>query len=440
MRQILYDYQLNATTWVYLASLLMISIYFKFNRLWSVRNLDLLGLVALAPGLLLVDHGGSLQERLGYVWLFVMGGLFLLRLLSDPLLTRRPLLEPNMSTGGMTFLAVSLLVFLMVNVATAKLTEGDLDGARRLDQLISRSETPPDQSSLAAHGPGYPLLHLLPGLSQRALVEADAQVSEKEADYMVHAATARTMAILSHLLVVFGITLIGWRHFDNLRTGIAAATLYLMLPYTAQMTGRVEHVLPAALLVWAVLAYRRPLLSGILIGLAIGAVYYPVFLLPLWVGFYWHRGLLRFATGVVVMLTLLVASLAFTSSDFESFAAQARQMLGWTSLTVENAVGFWSFNPPAYRLPVLAGFAVLCGSFALWPAQKNLGTLMSCSAAVMLGTQFWHANEGGLYVAWYLPLLLLTIFRPNLEDRVAVAALGEGWFKIRPLPYRVKAA
>ena len=43
---------------------------------------------------------------------------------------------------------------------------------------------------------------------------------------------------------------------------------------------------------------------------------------------------------------------------------------------------------------------------ALWPAQKNLGTLIAYSAAMMLGTQFWHAHSGGLALAWYLPLLL----------------------------------
>jgi len=53
----------------------------------------------------------------------------------------------------------------------------------------------------------------------------------------------------------------------------------------------------------------------------------------------------------------------------------------------------------------------------------------------MLGTQFWHANLGGLYMAWYLPLLILTIFRPNLEDRVALSAVREAW-----RPWRRKAA
>jgi hypothetical protein len=38
-------------------------------------------------------------------------------------------------------------------------------------------------------------------------------------------------------------------------------------------------------------------------------------------------------------------------------------------------------------------------------------------AAVLLGIQFWYADRGGVYVLWYLPILLLVVFRPNLSDR-----------------------
>ena len=34
----------------YVSSLLMIGLFFKFSRLWSLRNLDLLLLIAFAPG------------------------------------------------------------------------------------------------------------------------------------------------------------------------------------------------------------------------------------------------------------------------------------------------------------------------------------------------------------------------------------------------------
>jgi hypothetical protein len=277
------------------------------------------------------------------------------------------------------------------------------------------------------HGPGYPLLHLLPSIPGKLFSKKDPALPPAEARQQAWIATARTTAVISHLAVVLGLIVIGYRHFENIKTGIAVATLYLLLPYTAQLTGHVDHVLPAALLVWAIEAYRRPMLAGILLGLAAGAIYYPLFLLPLWAAFYWQRGLLRFSIGVVSMLALLVLTLALTSSDVASFLAHVKMMFGWTSFSLDNVTGFWNSNQGMFRIPVVATFAIICVGMAIWPARKNLGTLLSCSAAIMLGTQFWHAQQGGLYIGWYLPLMLLTIFRPNLEDRVALAVLGESW-------------
>ncbi|MEM9587044.1 MAG: hypothetical protein AAGA03_07155, partial [Planctomycetota bacterium] len=74
-------------------------------------------------------------------------------------------------------------------------------------------------------------------------------------------------------------------------------------------------------------------------------------------------------------------------------------------------------------LPVIVLFVILSALFATWPAQKNLGSLIACTAAVMVATQFWHSSGGGLYIAWFLPLLLLTIFRPNLQDRIALKVI-----------------
>ena len=41
---------------------------------------------------------------------------------------------------------------------------------------------------------------------------------------------------------------------------------------------------------------------------------------------------------------------------------------------------------------------------------------LSTLAAVVIGVQFWYADQGGVYVLWYLPLLLLMMFRPNLVE------------------------
>lgn len=455
MRGILFQYELNPTTWVYLSSLITIGIYFKFRRFWSLRNFDLIALIAFSPGLLLIYHGvcrqlevrvqfdgrwlqaafldeglswqwleqlatqarfGQWLEQLGYVWLFVVGGFFLVRLLLDTIVVRRPLLEPNLSAGGLTFTGVALLVFLTSNVINPK-------PAQRLEHVLAQ------QQSHVTLAPGAVLLRWfvdVSGPGPGADPARPDQPSQRRSD-LIRAATHRSVVILGYLAVVVGIVLIGYRHFDNVQTGVAAASLYLLLPYTAQMTARIDHVIPAALLVWAVQSYRRPVVAGILIGLAGGLIFYPLFLLPLWCGFYWRRGLYRFLIGVSAVLLAVAICLAWTPGGLGSLGEQLAQMFNSNGTLPDDLAGFWNrdYHPPVFRIPVIAAYLALCAGLALWPAQKDFGTLMSCSAAVMLGGQFWHPCHGGLYMAWYLPLLLLTVFRPNLEDRVALSALSE---------------
>lgn len=501
MSQFLLYYQRpEPTTWVYLSSFLTIGLYFVFHRFWSVRNLDILLLILLAPGLLMVNEGRKRQlaertsraevagdaddradpspdaladaafrdaalaespppdqkiadadakaepptalsgispasgpesgaesgaesgrllpetiERRGFLWLFGIELLILIRLLLDPMMVRRPLLDPNLTTGGLAFIGVSMLIFLMTNVVTST-------------PQMQREQGP-------QLGPGYPVLNMLPAIPTTPDNQAPAALGDDAPPPVAYAALARTLAILAHVAVVVGITMIGYRHFSNFKAGAGCATLYLMLPYTAQMTGRVDHVLPAALLVWAVLMYRRPLVAGICLGSAAGVVYYPLFLLPLWISFYRKRGLARFAGGFGI--TLLVLTVLLSLGGGEQLFDRLRQMFGlwvpwrWTG---ENLEGLWGLGwSPIWRLPVLVAFVLLSGLYAVWPGQKNLGTLMSCSAALMVAAQFWHGFGGGLYIAWFLPLMLLTIFRPNLEDRVALKVLGSSNSMRRPL-------
>ncbi|MCH8044514.1 MAG: hypothetical protein IID44_12420 [Planctomycetes bacterium] len=435
MSEFLQHYEsVHPTTWVYLSSWLILGLFFKFNRLWSVRNIDLLGLIALGPGLLLVESGRARNIEsdvvVGFIWLFCVGGFFLIRMLIDPGMVRRPLLEANVTSGGLTFLGAALLVFLMANVLTSD-SPRPVGEVVEVDQPRPSAEFPDGQ--LAIHGPGYPPLRRLPDIATQRFEEpADPPTAT---DVLIR--TAKILAMISQLAIVIGLILIGLYHFDNVKTGIAAATLYLIIPYTAMMTGRVDHALPAALLVWAVVCYRRPLAAGVLIGVAAGAMYYPIFLLPLWCGFYWRKGLLRFGVGVLAALAVMVGCLAFSAEGGQDFFAQLRQMFGfiapWNDVLNTHLQGFWAFDfiIPVYRLPVLAGFLAISFGLAIWPAQKNLGTLMSCSAAVMLGCQFWHAHDGGLQVAWYLPLMLAAILRPNLEDRIALNVLREPWLPKR---------
>lgn len=452
MDSVLYDYSLNATTWVYLSSLLSIAVFFRFNRVWSLRNLDLIALISYAPGLLLAARPEPDLQRIGYHWLFGVNAFFLIRMLIDPLFVRRPLLEPNLSPGGLVFLTIALLVFLMVNVLIYKPDERDLAAARQVDLALQADDGgDADDGGKGAplnlrNRPGFFLMMWLPSISTAAIMSTQ----EQPVDQTPHAGrqrkqilAARVTAILSHLAIVVGLVFIGARHFDNLRAGVSAATLYLLLPYTAQMTGRVDHAVPAALLMWAVAGYKFPLLAGMLIGLASGVIYYPIFLLPLWCGFYWQKGLYRFVAGVVVTWGVLIGVSAVLLNDTTVFWTSLKNMFGWSNLAgMPTEEGFWAFSGATapYRIPVMVAFLAMCIGFAIWPTRKNLGTLISCSAAVMLGTQFWHLDRGGIYLAWFLPPLILTIFRPNLEDRVAVSTLGEAWLAKRGGLFRKRVA
>src|SRR5437762_12501594 len=161
MSEILFQYEkINPATWVYLSSLLMVGLFFQFNRFWSVRNLDLVLLILLAPGLLMVNHvreraekgilsagvaigttavpmagdSSATQERstagespvtannaaagnteaapisryrlayIGYLWLLAVSLVWLVRMLADPTVVRRLLLEPNATNGCLVLL------------------------------------------------------------------------------------------------------------------------------------------------------------------------------------------------------------------------------------------------------------------------------------------------------------------------------------------------
>lgn len=458
-------YEMLPTTWFCLSSLMIIALFFRFDRFWSVRNLDLVGLILLTPGLLWIGEGYSSGQStpflIGYLFLFAVQLGLVFRLVLDPLMTRRPLLEPNLSPSAMTFTAAALLIFLIAGLFVGRGDLSRLGGMVRFDQIMTLHDAAalrPAPSSVK--NAGFPPFQRFAAQSDMALAprlssEASASDSRLAANSGNGGATADSAsiaamkarleavqskfwpnffamaaAISATIAIVGGQFYIGYRHFGNFQTGVAAVVLYLLLPYASQMPGRLDHIVPGALLLWALAMYRLPLLSGSLIGLASALSFSPLFLLPLWGSFYWRKGLLRFVSafaGVWLLLGFLL--LFFPAGDGEGYFSQLGRMAGMTSLSLDQAQGFWTQETHPYRIPVVAVFAILSLGFTLWPAHKHLGTLMSCSALLMMTTQFWLSHQGGLYMAWYLPLLVVTILRPNLEDRIAwnmVSGIGRG--------------
>ena len=199
------------------------------------------------------------------------------------------------------------------------------------------------------------------------------------------------------------------------------ATLYLLLPCTAYDVNQVDHVLPAAFVVWAVAFYHRPMMAGMLMGLACGTVFFPAFLLPLWMVFYGRNGAVRFAVALAGVAAVLMGTFALTASSGESFLQQTVGSIDWSVLQFrsEHGFGFWKDIDPVYRVPVMAVFLVLVVCLTIFPRKKNIEHLMAHSAAIVVATQFWYPQHGSVYVLWYLPMLLTVVFRPRLTHLVA---------------------
>lgn len=564
----LFQYEMLPTTWFYLSSLMIVAVFFRFNRVFSVRNLDILALIFLTPGLIYIAMGSAPQ---GYLWLALIGAFVFARLVFDSLLRRRPMLEPNLNVAGLTFACVAASAFIVPNLWLNRGDFSESPRAWRLEQILTAADANDENAVKAEERPGFrPFLQAAEKTNRffapsneawiravssaatettnaesslyffgtsirvdgapersadgektsramRAMRWAAGRVGENEfatvdrASVETDAASAtefvgariaptapvapsvsnagsqvgapsspssapipepiptppmrdvyrltpsdgeanpqgasvldgfdegadeagprtpsieQTALILSvgalQIGVVVLIVSIGRFHLGSTQTGLSAALLYLLAPYVNQFSACLDHIVPALAILTAVLFYRRPVVSGFALGAAGALAFYPFFLLPLWFGFYWKRGAARFAIGTsAAVLTFAVVLLATTVSG-ENYGSALASMLGRRSLFLASADGLWEYWPRFYRIPVVSLFGVFCVGYALWPPRKDLATLISGSAALMLGVQFWMGYRGGLYMAWYLPLAALTVFRPNLFDRVATTTV-----------------
>jgi hypothetical protein len=416
---ILFDFNLpNASTWFCFSLLLAVALFFKFSRLLTIRNWDVLALYLMVPAILILqeartemaveavsqlaavsgaaDLGGGLARVaalaapplrpglgppewiwLGYLMLLGGSGYFFIRCLVDLALVRRPALNPNLNFGGLAWLGTALFACL-VAVALRRPMEA---------------------------GPGH-----------------------SPDDMLTVVWVRRLLAIAGHVAVVAALVAIGSRHFQDIHSGMAAAAFYLLLPYTAHFFDQMQHVLPMALVLWAVVFYSRPSVAGLLLGIAAGSIYFPALLFPLWFSFYWRRGAARFTVFCLLGIALAIGLTAFIfwlGGPLGTEVQAALNVFDVQQWKLPSTEGFWTGVHWAYRLPVFIAYLAFLIIAIFWPMPKNLAHLIALSAALMIGIQFWFADRGGLYVLWYLPLVLLLVFRPNLADRHALPIVAE---------------
>jgi hypothetical protein len=407
-RSIFFEIELpNATTWFYFSALLAVALFFKFNRLLSIRNGDVLSLFLPMPGFLLLAQRG-VSPFWGFLGLLAASGYFFLRCLFDLTLVRRPALSPNLNFGGLVWLAGALFVSLIA--------------------IAVRHPNPQEKPSVESSKQGETAPGAIEPVRRQVekviLEQAPPEVDEESVGLWVE----RSLAVLCHVSIVVALILIGWLHFEDLHAGMAAATFYLLLPYTYLLmprtplgVGRWDHAWPMALMIWTVLFFRRPTLAGLFLGLAAGTVFFPILVFPLWLGFYRGRGALRFGLAFFLSAGLCLAIIGlilWINGALPHPLLSGWKLSAWLPwLPASGLGGVWQGNSShwGYRLPIFLAYIAFVGTTVFWPAPKNLAHVVALTAALLIGIQFWYADRGGVYVLWYLPLLLLLVFRPNLS-------------------------
>jgi hypothetical protein len=473
----------NPTWWAYVA-LLILAVYFRFSRVFSVRNLDLILLILLSTALTATvswqdrvwtgkilpdprqtetDRGqktpagvipvsmkarsagdeagmGSSEKaaiaapslegqttamdggngkapasvhpisRWGALGLLLITAVLLVRLMLDESLTRRPRLDQNLNFAGLTFLCIPAFGILMAHVALLSPHMNTQKAMLYGKALLERQDVRVDPKSTDGTHPA----------PTETLVAAGGnfvgELADKEPDWI-----ARGLVITAHTLVVLGLLAISRWHFSSLQLGVSMSCLYLLLPCTGVYVHQLSHVLPAACLIWAFASYRKPVIAGILLGFASGTLFFAAFLLPLWAVFYGRRGGLRFLISVMAVVAILVTSLMFISRDASSFTNKLITTANWTvyRLLQDPVAGVdTNVSHLMIRIIMAALFFVMLTAMTVLPRPRNLENLLANSTCLIVAAQLWYPDDIGHYVIWYLPLLLLVIFRPRLDHLI----------------------
>jgi hypothetical protein len=231
----------------------------------------------------------------------------------------------------------------------------------------------------------------------------------------------RVLAGLAHLSLVLGLIAIGCKHFERPITGMAMAACYLLLPYTRMALVDSGQLIPAALIIGAVLWNGRPALAGALIGLAAGWIPACLGLIALWFGFYWGRAALRFAIVAVAVVTgcaLLGLGVSGLREWARALGARSIAEVGLLPQFEPPSSGsFWVSIDSSFRLPVLIAYLTLVLGAMIRLTRKNLAELIALSGALLVASQFWYLDKGGALVMLYLPLAITMMFRPTLASR-----------------------
>jgi hypothetical protein len=366
--------------------------------------------------------------------------------------------RPNLPARTLMLLT---LILLTLNALTVVIREPDDAGfytnlgGQRLrerarfpygDQLITGS-------AAAAYGPVLFLAHLPfqflldpspvnPVSQNHALLPGDV--------YRLPAPLATELATLTFHLLGVGALIVATRRLAGDQVAWGLAALYCGSAYVLGVGGPremiggltfISHMAAPSLALTAFALLDSPLLAGVMLALSVATVFYPLFFIPAWIGYYWNdrKRLLRFVGGLALAAVVVggpVLALSRSNPGEGRLSTIVKETLGHHQSTAaygEHLFGFWGGRGgvrgwlqhelvPGQAASTPVFLVVL--AFAAWAfvpargATRQQLALLSAACAMLAVT--WKILGTGVYVTWYFPFLLIGFFASG-PPSIAVA-------------------
>ena len=430
---------------------------FDFRHPGSPRNVDLLLMQAVGWSFYnILGFLDSLQDpttRNYMDWVFTAVIVLSLALMVRGLLRiYRPAGIPWRPRFGATIAMAIALAAITVDIGTALYRPPDDAGyfvnigAQRLRERVKLPYGDPllTATPAAAYGP---LLYLAHIPFQLALAPAPINpesparppIETEDIYFEPPILATKLCAIAFHLLGVFALFVAA----RSLTDAASAWTLVALYSSSAFVLGVgaagysiggitfVSHMAPAAVTLVAFALLGSPAWSGALLAAGIGVLFYPVFMVPAWLGYYWSsrermkRFLVGFTLAALVIgggvLALsqpahgrgLVGTIVYdTIGHQESPEAYGSSPFGfWGQRT---GVRGWLMTPLAadqsMTRPVVLVFFLGTALMFLVAQRKTPSQFALIVAAIAMGAELWKIHATATYVTWYYPFLLIGFF------------------------------
>ncbi len=241
---------------------------------------------------------------------------------------------------------------------------------------------------------------------------------------------AHAAAILFDLLVVLGLVLVGRRLGGN-RLAATLAFAWLAFPFTAYVlaTSSNDALMPA-FLVWGFWLATSAWARGAFAALAGWTKFAALLLAPLWLTYpdgLRRATVIRFAIAFAAATLAAFSILLLEPDVIDALRTFSERTLGF-QLDRESPFSIWGWGQYHARgIPDLApgqtalqvAVLALAGVAAVLPRRKGPLELAALSAAILVGFELALTHWFYLYIAWFLPFVLIAMLAPRVapEER-----------------------